>query len=225
MRGVVGCIISNELVDSLPVHRFQVVDGEVAEIFVGLDDQGGLVEIPGPPSTPDLSRRVEGLGFPLSEGFRGEVNLEAARWLAQVAASLERGFVLTFDYGREAHDLYSPARAGGTVRTYRGHAPAGSPLDRLGRQDITADVDFSLLSTEGSRLGLRTLSLQTQERFLTGARLRPDDGVPETRPICPRPSATPTPWPCSSWWTPRASEDSGCWCRRRTPTSTTRRTS
>ena len=166
LRGVVGCFISNELVDSLPVHRFRIVDGEIMEVLVGLDCHGRLIEVQGPPSTPALGRRLESLGLTLPEGFRGEVNLEARRWLADVADSLERGFVLTIDYGCEAHELYSALHAGGTLRTYRNHLPTDSPLDRVGEQDITAHVDFSLLSTEGRLLGLETVSLRTQERFL-----------------------------------------------------------
>ena len=166
LRGVVGCFISNELVDSLPVHRFRIVDGEIMEMLVGLDCHGRLIEVQGPPSTPALGRRLESLGLTLPEGFRGEVNLEARRWLAGVADSLERGFVLTIDYGCEARELYSALHAGGTLRTYRNHLPTDSPLDRVGEQDITAHVDFSLLSTEGRLLGLETVSLRTQERFL-----------------------------------------------------------
>ena len=48
------------------------------------------------------------------EGNRFEVNLEATRWVAEVAARLRRGFVLTVDYGYPGRRTLRPfpARAG-----------------------------------------------------------------------------------------------------------------
>ena len=162
LRGVVGCIISNELLDSFPVHRFQVQDGRVREVYVTLCD-GAFAEALGEPSTPRLAER---LPADLPDGFRGEVNLELEGWTDAVARALERGFVLTVDYGDTAGGLYAAPRAGGTLRcTYR-HAPAAGPYARMGEQDITAHVDFTALADGGERRGLAALGYTTQARFL-----------------------------------------------------------
>ena len=162
LRGVVGCILSNELIDSFPVHRFQVEGGRVREVYVTLRDCV-YAETLGEPSTPLLAERLPDA---LPEGFRGEVNLELESWTEAAARALERGFVLTIDYGDTARGLYAAPRAGGTLRcTYR-HAPAADPYARLGEQDITAHVDFTALAEAGERRGLATLGYTTQGRFL-----------------------------------------------------------
>ena len=85
-----------------------------------------------------------------------------------MAAALDTGFVLTIDYGRSAHDLYDPAqRPHGTLVTYRSHRQTDSPLVDPGRQDITAQVDFTSVGLAGERAGLTTVGDLSQGRFLT----------------------------------------------------------
>ncbi len=165
LRGVVGCFLSNELLDSFPVHRFLVRDGLVREVYVTLEGDR-FVEVLDEPSTPLLQQRLDSLGVPLPEGFGGEVNLAVGPWARGVAVALARGFVITIDYGYEAQELYSPRRARGTLQTYYQHTQGASPYQRIGRQDITAHVDFSLVMAEGETAGLRPLALLTQAEFL-----------------------------------------------------------
>ena len=75
LKGVVGCFLSNELLDSFPIHRFQIQEGTVKETFVTLDNEDKLVEVLDTPSTAGLTQRIKALDSPLPEGFRGEVNV------------------------------------------------------------------------------------------------------------------------------------------------------
>ena len=54
-QGVVGCVLSNELIDAFPVHRFEIKDGGLVELFVDVDADGRLHSVPGEPSTPALA--------------------------------------------------------------------------------------------------------------------------------------------------------------------------
>ena len=166
LRNVVGCFISNEFVDAFPVHRFEMRDGEALEVYVALDDAGEFTDILDTPSTPLIAERLSCLGFAIADGQRGEVNLGAISWLNEVASALSRGFVLTIDYGYEAAELYSARRRFGTLRTYYRHTEGSSPYRRIGRQDLTAHVDFSLLQGEGNSLGLNTIAYTTQAELL-----------------------------------------------------------
>ncbi|MBI2871745.1 MAG: SAM-dependent methyltransferase [Chloroflexi bacterium] len=163
---ITGCIISNELLDAFPVHRVTVQGGRLREIYVGLDAQGGLVERLGRPSTPALEKRFRELGISLPEGYRTEVNLELASWVREVASTLERGFVLTVDYGHPATDLYGPTRSRGTLRCYYRHTLNANPYQHVGRQDISVHVDFTTLIRLGEPAGLQTLGFATQGEFL-----------------------------------------------------------
>ena len=167
LKGVVGCLLSNELVDSFPVHRFQIQLGEIKEVYVSVRD-GEFVELLHEPSTPHLARRIRSLSRPPGEGYRGEVNLQVGPWMNQAADTLDRGFVVTIDYGYEAGELYSPRRDGGTLQTFYRHTSGASPYQRVGLQDITAHVDYSAVVSEGEAAGLRPVGLCTQAQYLCG---------------------------------------------------------
>ena len=184
-RGVVGCVLSNELIDAFPVHRFEIRDGRVVELFVDINADGRLHTVPGEPSTPLLAGRLDKLGVELPEGTRGEIGLRIGPWARQVAEIIERGFVLTIDYGYEMKELYSPKRSQGTLQTYYKHTSGSSPYQWIGRQDITAHVDFTTVVEEGRAAGLRPLCLMTQAGYLErlglkiwGDRLRNRDMSP-----------------------------------------------
>ncbi len=167
LKGMVGCLLSNELVDAMPVHRFKIDQGSIKEVYVSVHE-GRFVDVLDEPSTPELARRLGGFGLRLPEGYRGEVNLQVGPWMAGVATSIQRGFILTIDYGHEATDLYASKRSFGTVQTYYEHTSGRSPYGRVGLQDITAQVDFSSLASAGEAAGLRTVGMCTQAEFLSG---------------------------------------------------------
>ena len=166
VRGVTGCILSNELLDAFPVHQVTMEGGRLREALVTLKD-GKLALITGEPSTPALAERLDGLGITLAEGQTAEVNLGLAGWAGEVAAALDRGFVLTIDYGRSARELYSSEeRFRGTLTTFHQHVQTDSPLQRIGRQDITSHVDFTSVVRQGQRAGLEFLDIADQRSFL-----------------------------------------------------------
>ena len=166
VRGVTGCILSNELLDAFPVHQVTMERGRLREALVTLED-GELTLTTGEPSTLALAETLDGLGITLAEGQTAEVNLGLAGWAAEVAAALDRGFVLTIDYGRSARELYSPEeRFRGTLTTFYQHVQTDSPLQRIGRQDITSQVDFTSVVRLGQRAGLEFLEITDQRSFL-----------------------------------------------------------
>ncbi len=171
LAGVVGCILSNELLDALPVHVVERRDGRLLEVYVTLRD-GCIVEEMDEPSTPALHRRLESLGIELAEGQRAEVNLAMTSWLCDAAQALKRGYVVTIDYGREAVELYSHERFRGTLTTFYRHTQTDNPYVRVGRQDMTSQVDFTTLKRLGEGYGLSNLAYLTQGRFLSNLGLR-----------------------------------------------------
>jgi SAM-dependent MidA family methyltransferase len=160
-----GCLYSNELIDSFPVHLVEMTPDGLREVYVALRDDDFAEEF-GEPSTPELAAYLERIGVTLLEGKRAELNLAAPRWLAAVAQTLRRGFVLTIDYGYPAIDLFSPARLAGTLLCYHRHQVEESPYVRPGEQDITSHVDFTTLMKAGEEVGLVTAWFGEQYRFL-----------------------------------------------------------
>lgn len=160
-----GCLLSNELVDSFPVHRVAVQAGQLSEVYVAWDG-GPFVEELRPPSTPALGDYFRRLNLFPGEGCYAEVNLQAMEWMAAVAAALGRGFVLTFDHGYEAADLYAPWRHQGTLLCFYRHNPSTDPYLRIGRQDMTSQVDFTSLARVGHEHGLEMVGIVSQAEFL-----------------------------------------------------------
>lgn len=166
LRGAIGCILSNELLDAFPVHRFEMADGRPLEVLVTLDADGNFAERLSEPTTPLIAERIATAGRALPDSFRGEVNPSIGAWVASASAALKRGYVLTIDYGYEADELYSDARRRGTLQTYYRHTDASSPYQRVGRQDLTAHADFTALIESGRDAGLQPVFLTTQAEFL-----------------------------------------------------------
>ena len=171
LAGVVGCIVSNELLDAFPVHVVENRGGRLLEVYVTLRD-GCFVEEMDEPSTPALRRRLDSLGIELAEGQRAEVNLAMTSWLGEAAQALKKGYVVTIDYGREAAELYSHERFRGTLTTFYRHTQTDNPYVRIGRQDMTSQVDFTTLKRLGEGYGLTNLGYLTQGRFLSNLGLR-----------------------------------------------------
>ena len=160
-----GCIFSNELLDALPVHRVVVRQGGLREVYVGFDN-GHFVDVAGEPSMPALEKYFSDQGIALEEGQEAEVCFEACDWIEDAGRILERGFVLTIDYGHEAHALYDEHHNRGTLLAYRYHAVTENILEAPGEQDLTAHVNFTALDLCGRRSGLVRTGLVTQSQFL-----------------------------------------------------------
>jgi SAM-dependent MidA family methyltransferase len=150
--GFEGCIFSNEFFDALPVHRVVRRSGVLKEIYVGVNFE----EIEGELQEP--------FDAPVQEGFTAEINVEARRWIRQIAASLDRGYHLAIDYGYLANEFYAQPR--GTLMCYWQHQAVEDPYTRIGEQDITAHVNFSDLMDAGVDSGLETNRFTTQMDYL-----------------------------------------------------------
>jgi SAM-dependent MidA family methyltransferase len=160
-----GAFLSNELFDAYPRHRVIKQGGRLYEVFVDVAGDN-FIETTAPPSTPEIEARFQRLGVELPEGCKAEIDLEGPRFLAQAGQALQRGFVLTIDYGYPAEMLYSAQRRQGTLLCYHRHTSSTNPYIRIGRQDITAHVDFTALARAGEEAGLHVEGLLTQQRYL-----------------------------------------------------------
>ena len=170
LDSIVGCFLSNELVDAFPVHLVTKNNGQVEEVFVSIEEDK-LNETIDPLSTENIAQYFELVDIDLrqpqyADGYRTEVNLQALEWLQTVATTLKRGYVLTIDYGYQANKYYRPSRQLGTLQCYYQHRRHDNPYVNLGYQDITAHVDFTALQLQGERYNLETIGFTQQGLFL-----------------------------------------------------------
>jgi SAM-dependent MidA family methyltransferase len=160
-----GCIFSNELLDALAVHRVIQKGGRLQELFV-THDGNSFGEQSQPLSTCAISDYFAAQEITLQEGQFAEAGLEACDWITEIARRLDRGFVLTIDYGHEASDLFDAHHMAGTAMAYRGHDANEDFYAAPGEQDLTAHVNFTALRQWGARTGLETVGLTSQTAFL-----------------------------------------------------------
>jgi len=161
----VGCVFSNELLDALPVHRVIQSGGALQEVFVAHGDSK-FFETTGPVSTCAITEYFSAQRVALEEGQWAEAGLEACDWIMEIGRRLERGFVLTIDYGHEASDLFDARHMAGTVLAYGKHRASEDFYAAPGHQDLTAHVNFTALRMWGERSGLKALGLVSQAAFL-----------------------------------------------------------
>lgn len=165
-----GCIISNELFDAMPVHLVEMTESGLKEVFVSADGDGFREKLLAP-STSELENYLRRFEVRLMPGQRAEINLAAPAWIASAADALERGFVLTVDYGYLAEELYTPQRRNGTLLCYYKHSTNEDPYRQVGEQDITTHINFSALIEAGNEAGLLSAWYGEQYRFLLGVGL------------------------------------------------------
>ena len=181
--GFRGVVLANEVVDALPVERFEVTADGVLAHWVGFDH--GRPVWRARPAEPWLAEAVESiqheLGYRLPVGYVSEIGPARCAWAASVAERVECGLVLLMDYGFPRRELYHPDRRDGTLRCHFRHRRHDDPLVLCGVQDITAHVDFTAIARAS---GLDVAGFTTQGEFLLGCGLLDlvsdlDPGSPE----------------------------------------------
>ncbi len=141
-------IWSNELVDAFPVRLFQRTADGWREVGVETGD-GPLRESLLPPAPlPESSVFLDRHAI----GQRVEVHESYHRYIKEWMPCWKSGRLLTIDYGAKNDALYH-RRPHGTLRAYLLHQRLEGPAiyQNLGRQDITADVNFTDLQAWSQR--------------------------------------------------------------------------
>ena len=159
LQPFVGVHFSNELLDAMPVR---LISGGMEKLVDLEGDEFVLVERSLGQGAAASSRAVvlaEAARLPRDEG---SFNQAALDWIDDVAANLQRGYVITIDYGR------SDAEFQGNVQIRARHRNLDSPFEQIGHADITMHVEWPSIVERAQANGLRVVGLTDQHHFLTG---------------------------------------------------------
>lgn len=150
-----GIVVSNELFDAFPVRLFDA--GGRGPVEVGVVWNGeAFAEVP---------LGVVSLDDAPTEG-RFEVNQHAYGAMRSLCGLVERGAVLTFDYGYPQEELWAPWRTTGTLLCFYRHTAHENPLIHVGEQDMTTHVNFSELISAVEDEGFAAHGPVRQSEFL-----------------------------------------------------------
>ncbi|MBF0588018.1 MAG: SAM-dependent methyltransferase [Magnetococcales bacterium] len=167
-QGIEGVIFSNEFLDAFPVHWVEMGEAGLLELAIAERQDGGWEVVAVEPQAPLEPDYLSGLETPLPIGVRTEVGLDGQHWVAEAAGRLQRGVMVTIDYGYTGPEYYHASRLEGTLTGFWQHAQLNDPLAHPGEMDLTAHVDFSAVARVGERAGVRTMGYTTQGWFLMG---------------------------------------------------------
>ncbi|MEY2545889.1 MAG: hypothetical protein QOG48_1006 [Verrucomicrobiota bacterium] len=129
----IGAHFSNELLDAMPINfRNKLVDLS-GDNFVFVDSPAAQI-----------------------------TNQSQLDWIDNIAANLQRGFVLIIDYGF-ARDEFREV-----VQARAEHRHLDSVFEQIGDADITAHINWTDIAEHAEAKGLRVAGFTDQHHFLTG---------------------------------------------------------
>jgi SAM-dependent MidA family methyltransferase len=153
-------VFANELFDALPVEILS------ARGSLRVDSRDGqLVETWETASAAELEF-LDRYSVHPENGERLELSLVARRDMF-AACGFERGFIVAIDYGYTREEQLA-GRHRGTLKAIRQHSVSANPYEAPGEQDITADVNFTAISSAAEQRGFLVQKLVTQSQFLMG---------------------------------------------------------
>jgi SAM-dependent MidA family methyltransferase len=177
-------VVSNEFFDALPVHVVDVGGPAVREAFVEPvqgETAGHAREAWGPVS-PEAEAELSAVFGTTDPAALRRLTRDGLLELRPAAGTVMRGLaaadvptcVLTVDYGEhfsgaaraDAGQEAGPPLRGRTLRGYFRHQLVSDLYARVGRQDLTADMDFAALDVHGRRCGFETVLFTTVAALL-----------------------------------------------------------
>ena len=148
LQPFLGVHFSNELLDAMPVR---LISGNMEKLVDLKDDKFVFVERP-------ISQQATFQPPAQRDAF----NQAALDWIDDIAAKLQRGYVVAIDYGRLEDKFH------GDVQVRAQHRNLDSPFEQIGHADITMPVEWSTIIERAQANRLRVTGFTDQHHFLTG---------------------------------------------------------
>ena len=157
-----GVVIANEVLDAFPVKRITFSKGSFYEL--GVDFKGGDF------NWERMQEPLTHLNIPDSidfqEGYTTEINIQSGAWIKSLYDLMIEGTVLLIDYGMTEAEYFHPQRNQGTLKCFSNHKSSDNPFIHIGKQDITASVNFSNIASIAKESGFKVSGYTTQSMFL-----------------------------------------------------------
>lgn len=161
-------IFSNELLDAFPCRLFEKdASGNWLELKVLCGEEPAAFQFcKHEACLPEAIARLAVDELPA--GYRMEYSASAAQWWHEACSLLRSGLAFALDYGVTDAELAGGLKPASTVRAIRSHRLLDNWLEKPGLTDLSSAVHWDHLIETGESLGMKTLELISQERFLMG---------------------------------------------------------
>lgn len=166
MDGFSGVILANELLDAMPVQKFQITEGKPEWLCVAYPEHFEWTEQPitNDAAIQHLTKLADTYNWP--DGYSNEINTALPEYLKTLTDKLTQGVMLFIDYGYPEHEYYSAARTTGNLKCYHQHNSHNDVFANPGEQDLTCHVDFTQVASIAANQGLDILGYTNQASFL-----------------------------------------------------------
>ena len=158
----IGLILTNEVLDAIPVHLIYQSNQHLYERGVAFEQT--FVWQDRPLTRVDLINAISPHVLP--DDYLTEVCPAANGLIASLAQCLKQGVILMLDYGFGAAEYYHPQRNTGTLMCHYQHQVHSDPLIHIGLQDVTAHVNFTAIAETGIANGFILAGYCNQASFL-----------------------------------------------------------
>ncbi|MFN2238207.1 MAG: SAM-dependent methyltransferase [Thermoanaerobaculia bacterium] len=177
-------VLSNELFDAFPFARLVRREEGLRELTVRAEgEELGWGERP---AREEYVRYFASREIELEIGQFADISLEWERFYGELAGRIERGVILTIDYGFPQEKLFDiRVRRYGTAVAFHRHRLNRDLMANPGEQDLTAHINFTDLERGGEARGWRTAGFLRQARFLL------ENGAADHPLLAPRESVEP----------------------------------
>lgn len=172
LQRMTGVLLAHELWDNFPLMRVVRTPHGWDEIQVGIESNT-LVEIRRPLENHNFELALADGDTRTDLGAEIELRPQLDRWIGEAADILERGYLISIDYGYLDPVAFRLDHPRGSIMAYRSQELSESPLDRPGDWDITAHVDFDAALAAGRTAGFDAASATDQRAFLLNLGLEP----------------------------------------------------
>lgn len=150
-----GVVLANEVLDAFAVERFTMVDGQPLRMMVGITEGSfNLHAVPDEQVHRSVTEIQNDIGAVFRDGYESEFCPVIEPWWQSLIECIDQGVVLICDYGADRKQYYSEKKPTGTLRCFYRHTLHDDPFARPAVQDITADVDFTLVTIAATTAGL-----------------------------------------------------------------------
>lgn len=159
-------VFGNEVLDALPVRRIVGGSSGLLEIHVDVGPTGRFRDRLLACDDKDVAARLAREGVLPQRGQILDLAMGTEAFVHDAARLADAGFLLFIDYGNVAPSLFAPTRLNGTLTAYRAHGQNFDWYDRVGEQDLTADVDWTAVALAATDAGMQELGMVSQGELL-----------------------------------------------------------
>ena len=136
-------IIANELFDCIPTDLIKYKNNTFMKGYV---DKSYRIIWEDYDFLSDSISSLLALPFDIPNNYIFEFSKEQYNIINSLDKFVNKAYLIIFDYGYSANELYIPDRMNGTVSCIRNHLSDFNPLTEIGDKDISSFVNFSYIN-------------------------------------------------------------------------------